>query len=178
MNVIEAVRARRTIRQFEPRSVEKEKLDTLLEMATLAPNHRMTEPWRFYVLTGPSLESFAEEMSVDVRPKGEELVAKFKADLVPAPVTIAVTYCKSDSELQMREDYAATCAGVQNMLLAALELGLGGYWRTGRLVRDPLVRRTLPIPNEEEIVGFIYVGYPAEEGASRRTPWHELTAWL
>lgn len=178
MNIIEAIRARHTIRRFEPRTVEKGKLETLLEMATRAPNHRLTEPWRFYVLIGQALERFAEEMSADVRPKGEEMVAKFKADLVPSPAVVAVTFTKSDSELQMREDYAATCAAIQNMLLGALGLGLGGFWRTGRLVRDPQVRQILRIPAEEEFAGFVYLGYPAEEGDSRRSPWQEKTVWV
>lgn len=158
--------------------MERAKIETLLEIATLAPNHRLTEPWRFYVLTGPALERFAAEMSADVRPKGGEMVDKFKADLVPSPAIIVVTCLESESELQMREDYAATCAAVQNMLLGALGLGLGGFWRTGRLVRDPQVRQILRIPEQEEFAGFVYIGYPAEDGASRRTPWQEKTTWL
>lgn len=179
MDVIEAIRARRTIRNFEPREVEREKLETLLDAAVRAPNHRLTEPWRFYVLTGAALERFGEEMAADLRARGEgeEVVARFKADLLPAPAAVVVTYLTPESDRQAREDYAAACAAIQNMLLAAVGLGLGGYWRTGRLVSDGRVRHSLGIPAEEGIVGVVYFGYPAEAGGSRRTPWQEKTVW-
>ncbi len=179
MGVLEVIRARRTIRRFEPREVEREKLETLLDAAVRAPNHRLTEPWRFYVLTGAALERFGEDMSSDLRARGEseEVVAKFKADLLPAPAAVVVTCLTAESERRAREDYAATCAAIENMLLAAVGLGLGGYWRTGRLVSDDKVRRGIGIPAEEEVVGVVYFGYPAESGDSRRTSWREKTVW-
>lgn len=179
MDVIEAIRARHTIRRFEKRAVEREKLETLLDAAVRAPNHRLTEPWRFHVLTGAALERFGEDMAAPLRARGEgeEVVAKFKADLLPAPAAVVVTCRTPESERQAREDYAATCAAIQNMLLAAVGLGLGGYWRTGRLVGDGQVRHSLGIPPEEEVVGVVCFGYPAETGGSRRTPWSEKTVW-
>ena len=56
--MLEALKNRRAIRQFEPREVEQNKIETLLEAATYAPNDRMREPWHFYVLKGDSLKRY------------------------------------------------------------------------------------------------------------------------
>ena len=52
MSATDAIRSRRSIKRFTERPVTREEIETLLAAATLAPNHRLTNPWRFYVL-GP-----------------------------------------------------------------------------------------------------------------------------
>jgi len=180
MDVLDAIRNRRTIRRFQDRPVDRETVAVLLDAAVRAPNHRLTEPWRFYVLDRAALDRFAEELAAPLRARGAdaETLRKFKADLAPAPLAVAVTCKTSASDRRAREDYAATCAAIENMLLAAVGLGLGGYWRTGRLVSDPAVRACLGIPPEEEVVGFVYFGFPAEAGGSARTPWTDKTVWV
>lgn len=180
MDVFDAIRRRRTVRRFQDRPVDREVVALLLDAAVRAPNHRLTEPWRFYVLDRAALDRLAEGLAAPLRARGadEEAVRRFKTDLAPAPLAVAVACATSASDRRAREDYAATCAAIENMLLAAVGLGLGGYWRTGRLVSDPAVRVALGIPADQELVGLIYLGYPAEDGRSRRTPWQEKTVWL
>lgn len=188
MDVNEAIHSRGSIKDFHPRPVEREAIEALLEAAVRAPNHRLTEPWHFYVLRGTSKESFAELRREHRARKfgdpeaGEVQKALTKAynDVMGTPVIIIVTSRTSDDPVRHDEDYAATCCAIQNILLAAMAHGLGTYWRTGTVIEDPRLMGLIGAkPSEERVVGAIYVGYPSERPKLKpRAPAAEKTTWL
>ena len=184
--VLEAIRTRRTTKTFLPQRVDRALLEQVLEAAVWAPNHRLTEPWHFTVVQGETLERVAQlrgRIAAErPRPGGaeeasrEEQTAYRKA--LAAPVSVVVSVAQHPDPAVREEDYAATAAAIQNMLLAAHALGLGAYWSTNELVRDARTLELLGIPAEQRIVGIVQLGYAAEQRQQKRTPAAERTRWL
>jgi len=184
MNVRDAIRARRSIKRFDPRPVTREEIEALLEAAALAPNHRLTQPWRFYVLGPEARHAYGlalgerKAKKVDDPERGRavrETVAREHRDL---PLMIAVAVVNSDDPEIREEDYAAAMMAVQNMSLAAVELGLGTHIKTGGVMSDPAARAAAGVSDNERIIAIVNVGAPVElppvkprEPASRFTTW-------
>ena len=170
MELFEAIFGRRTIKDFTPAPVPDDLLERALSAGLWAQNHRVTQPWRFTVLGPGSRESLITILANTQRKPGSENddVMRRKAEeeakkkITSKPVIVAVSYCLSNDPQQRVEDYAATCCAIQNIQLAAWDLGLGMQWSTGKLIRDPSTYDLLQIKrDEEEIAGLLYFGYPA-----------------
>ena len=174
MNVIDAIRARRSIGKLEG-DVSPQAIRELVELATWAPNHRLTEPWRFTVVTGDVRERLGQtwgEIAADAQGlRGEERAESIRRDVVKlmrAPVLIVVSTRTDHDAVVAEEDFAATAAAVQNLLLAAYDRGLGAMWRTGRIVREPGVKAFLGLEVSDRIVAIVYIGQPAMEAPLAR----------
>ena len=148
----DAIRTRRTHKVYGSEPVPRETLDELFELARWAPNHNLTNPWRFRVL-GP--ESLAELKAA----AGEEAAAK----LDRAPTLVVVSYVRSDDPLQDEEDHAATAVAAYIVLLAAHARGLAGYWRTPAVLRTPEGRAAVGVGEGERIIGLLHLGWPRQE---------------
>jgi nitroreductase len=126
VDVEEAIRTRRTHKVYGREPVPRETLDELFELARWAPNHNLTNPWRFRVV-GP--ESLARLKAA----AGEEAAAK----LDRAPTLVVVSFVETGDPLQDEEDYAAASVAAYIVLLGAHARGLAGYWRTPAVLRTP-----------------------------------------
>jgi nitroreductase len=161
METNDAILSRRTIKDFKPDQVPDDVLERVLTAGTWAQNHRLTEPWRFIVLG----------------PEAHRAIAAIDAKLATKPAIVAVTYRLSGDAFQRREDYAATCCAIQIIQLAAWADGLGMQWSTGRTAQLPETRLLLGFdPDEEELVGLLYFGYPASvpKAQPRRPLWEVM----
>lgn len=181
-----AIKTRRSIARMKPDPVPREAIERMLEAAVWAPNHHLTEPWEFIVLTGNAKQRFAE-LRRDFRrtlfknpdaPEIQPALKKIYADTLSIPVIIAVTTTAPDDPDLRDDDYGATMAAIQNMLLVATSLGLGTYLRTGALIHDGPLREFLGVPGGRRIAGMIYIGYPDHIPSRRRTPFINKTTWL
>ncbi|HEX7091500.1 MAG TPA: nitroreductase [Longimicrobiales bacterium] len=185
MDVLEAIRTRRSIKRFADRPLTREEIEPLLEAAVLAPNHRMTEPWEFLVLGERARRAYAEALGRRKARRVEEetakaaVRAKVMGEVMGVPAIIAVT-CRLAEEPEIREeDYAATFMAIQNLSLAATAHGLGSHIKTGGVMGEPDVREALGVPEDRRIVAVLYVGVPAEPPPPKpRTPAREKTRWL
>src|ERR1051325_6442536 len=124
MELDEAIRTRRTHKAYRPEPIERATLDELFELARWAPNHHLTNPWRFRVLGPESLERLKQAA-------GPEAAGK----LDRAPTLVAVTAVRSEDPVQDEEDLLATASATYALLLAAHARGLAGYWRTPGVLR-------------------------------------------
>lgn len=186
MSVIEAITTRRSVPQFKPDPVPKELIQRLLDAAVWVPNHRMTEPWQFYVLGETTKRKFAE-IRRDFRkqslpnpdaPEVKPALQKIVDDTVKTPVVIIVTSRgHTDPELQ-EENYWATFGAVYAFMLAAWAEGLGTYFRTGSIREYPLLRQMLNLEDDQRIIGVVYAGYPAMVPQKQRTSATNKTVWL
>ncbi len=189
MTVMEALKGRRAIRNYEPRELEREKIEKLLEAAVWAPNDRMREPWSFYVMQGEAKRNY-EQLSVQYLqerfPTKPNLVESSLKVVKNTPVVIVVTadIVPGDEEASEDNEYAVCCA-IHSMWLAARELGLGFVWRTRGvgLVRDGRLWEFIGSPENKKVIGTVFIGYPdAESGentkAPNRTSFTEKTTWL
>jgi nitroreductase len=185
MDILEAIATRRSILQFTDRPIMREEIERLLETVVQAPNHRMTQPWRFYVLGPKARRAYGEAVGARKARRVEDpeaaraVAAKVAAAEVAVPATIAVCTTQHENPETREEDYAATMMGVQNLLLAARAMGLGTHLKTGAVMADPRARAALGLPEGERLVAMIHLGEPAAAPeAKARRPAADVTTWV
>ena len=156
MNLAELAGRRRTHKAFRPEPVPRETLMELFDVARLAPNHHLTQPWRFRVL-GPETLARIEECA------GPAEALKLRR----APTLVLATAALSGDLVQDEEDVCATAAAIMLVLLAATELGLASYWRTPGILRTVRGREAAGVPAGERVLGLLHFGPPEREPAAR-----------
>lgn len=183
METLQAIMTRRSCKQFRPDPVDRDRLETLLAAAVRAPNHFLTQPWHFHVVTGGARRRLAalraEQMAAGGR-AGAEKIARHVREIETVPALILVSAHAGRGPEEQRENYAATACAIMNMLLAAHAHGLGAIWRTGSLLAYGPLREWLGLTPAQELIGSVYVGYPdgAPAPPTPRAPWPEKTTWL
>jgi len=152
MDVEEAIRTRRTHKAYTGEPVPRDQLEELLDIARWAPNHNLTNPWRFRVLGPRALDRLKQAAGPE---------AASKLDRAP---TLVVSSCvlSGDAE-QDEEDLHATAVATYIVLLAAHARGLAGYWRTPAVLRTPEGRAAVGLGDDERFVGLIHLGPPVQE---------------
>jgi nitroreductase len=165
MDAIEVILTRHSISKVKPDPIPHELIEKLLHAAVQAPNHYRVRPWRFVVLTGKSRQALGEILAQAMKKQNPELpetgMEMERAKPLRAPVLIAVGVDKpADPRVLEIENICAVAAAVENLLLAAHAEGLGAMWRTGSAARDLEVKKFLGFAPEQELIGFIYIGWP------------------
>ncbi|WP_240375097.1 nitroreductase family protein [Bacillus piscicola] len=187
MKLIEGLLTRRTISTFSKETVDRSIIEKALHCAFRAPNHKNTEPWHFYILSGQSKEQLAKRRGALKAAKFEDgdergAIAKEKGYqfMVDLPWVAAVTTRRSpDDTVRDKEDYAAVSCAVQNFMLALWEEGVGTKWSTGGLVQDKEAIKLTGAAEDEELVGFIFIGYPeGEPPKPKKRHEQECITWL
>jgi nitroreductase len=185
MHLTDAINARRSIKRFTARPVTREEIETVLAAATLAPNHRLTFPWRFHVLGPEARYAYGLALGDRKARKLEDTQAaatmreNVAAEHRALPAMIVVAVVGNESAEIREEDYAAVMMGVQNLALAAVTLGLGTAIKSGAVMSDPAARAAVGLPDDQRIVAVVNLGEPAEvPPAKRRTPAPEHTTWV
>lgn len=171
MDAIEAIVRRRSVKRLHEPAPTEEELRIIFGAAMAAPDHRIHRPWRFFLLEGEAKDRFSTVLveALKQRRLGAGMavtnadIGTEKAKLERAPiVVVACAVFANDSKAPRDEQLLATGCAVQNLMIAATALGYGTMWRTGEAARDPLVKAALGIANDDEIVGFIYLGTDIE----------------
>jgi nitroreductase len=170
-----AIRSRRSVRRYKPDRVPRELIAEILELATWAPNHRMVEPWRFYVVTGAAREPLAaihRDLVLAEHPREPGCAEQRYRELMQIPAFILVGYVTDATPKRDQENFAAACCAIQNLMLAANARGLGTVWRTGNVIRDERTRAWLNLPDDCKLAGLVQLGWPIGDspGTSVRTP--------
>lgn len=187
MDAISAITARTSVRRFLPRTVSRQTIQQLLDCAIRAPNHKLTEPWRFAVLAGGARDRLAEirahhrlkRFTDPSSPEAQAAADKVRREGRDTPAYIVVTVAVSSDEITREDDYAATMMAIGNLMTAAQALGLGTYLRTGGVMRDAALLKLAEVPENFRVVGILSLGYPAEaEEPRRRKPAAEVTRWI
>jgi nitroreductase len=187
MDAITAINQRTSVRHFRPEPVSRETIEQLLECAVRAPNHKLTQPWRFTVLTGAARHRLAElraghrlqRFDNASSPEAVAAADKIRRETRETPVFVVVMSAVNPDEITREEDYAASMMATANLMIAAESLGLGTYLKTGGIMRDPAVLELARVPEGFRVVGIISLGYPIEsEAPRRRKPAANLTEWV
>jgi nitroreductase len=188
MELYEGLIGRRTVYKYQDRDVDDDAIDRALDAARWAPNHKLTEPWRFTVL-GPTTRTRLGDVAARLGAKKAEglpdedrtrQVARARSKIADVPALIVVSYRRSpDDAFRDREDYAATCCAIQNLQLALWAQQLGCQWSSGGITRDNETYEVLDIAADlEEIIGFIKVGHPLKVPTMSRRPLDEVARKL
>lgn len=188
--VAAAIRDRRTIKEFSDQPVPRELIAALIDLAIWAPNHKLTEPWRFYVIDGAGRDRVSE-LARTLRYKkllstgAEEGVAarkaaEFAADWAKVPAIVYVTQVVAPDPFVEREDYGAVCCAVQNLMLGAQAAGLASFWGTGDLAQARPLADLVGAGENERMVGLIRLGYAAAgvKAPIKRTSAAKFTRWV
>ena len=171
-----ALRARRSIDLYETTPVDTGALLDGIEVARWAPNHRLTEPWRFY-LVGPTTAAALIELAaeIDTAKKGPRAGDARRERLKTIPGFFVLTSRRSDDALLDREDYAASACAAQNLMLYLWQRGIGVKWTTGGVTRDPRFYELLAIDSSQEtVVGLFFYGVPRVVPEQKRKPVDEI----
>jgi nitroreductase len=168
VEVESAIRTRRTHKAYRPEPIDRALLDELLDLARWAPNHHLTNPWRFRVL-GP--RALAELK----RSAGPEAATK----LDRAPTLIVCSCALTGDPITDEEDLHATAIAAYIVLLAAHGRGLAGYWRTPEVLRTEAGRAAVGLGSEERFVALLHLGRPVQEKqAPEREPASSVVSYL
>jgi nitroreductase len=165
----ELVRARRTTKVFGPARVDRATIVALLELARWAPNHHLTNPWRFYVL-GPAALARLKDAA------GPEAAAKL--DRAPTLIAVGATQSGEDPVQDEEDLLAAGCAAFL-VLLGAEDRGLAGYWRTPAVLRTAAGCAALGVPGGVRLIGLLHLGpRRQEQPVPGRAPVEDVVNWL
>jgi nitroreductase len=168
MELEQAIRTRRTHKAFSPEPVPPGVLDELFELARWAPNHHLTNPWRFRVVGPDSLERLKRAAGPEAAPK-----------LDRCPTLVVCSCAQSGDPEQDEEDLHATACAAYVVLLAAHDRGLAGYWRTPDVLRTPAGREAVGMSDDERFVSLLHIGYPRQEQrAPERAPTSDFVTYL
>ena len=166
MEIDQAIKKRRTIHIFSKKRVPKEVIERSIFAANQAPCHRRTFPWRFTSL-GINKRELLYQLQLSLK-FGDTQIDEFTLNKVkekifnPSHLLIATQVC-SDNQVQKLEDYAACACAIQNLSLSLVADGVGCKWSTGKITTDPNTYQISEIdPREEEIVGFLWIGYGSQ----------------
>lgn len=185
-NVQDAITSRRTIYRYSSKEVGSEFLEMAFEAARNAPCHKNTHPWKFYILGEktrtrliPEVESLAMKKASNEEDSGAE-VAKAIDKILSPPVLICVTSSLSaDDSFREEEDYAATVCATHNMILSLWGNGIGSQWSTGAITRSDVSYAAIGASSDEErIIGFIKIGYPANIPSKSKKRLEEIRSYL
>jgi nitroreductase len=183
--MLDAIHARRSVKELSDRPVSREQIEALLAAAVQAPNHRLTEPWRFYVLGPQARRAYGAALGARKAKRVEdgaaaaEVIRKTEEKHVALPAMLAVSVVvAADPEIR-EEDFAATWMAIENLSLAAVAMGLGTHLKTGAIMNDPAARAAVGVPDEQRIVATLELGVPAALPSPRaRKPAPSLTTWV
>jgi nitroreductase len=168
MELEQAIRTRRTQKAFRPDPVPRETLDELFELARWAPNHNLTDPWRFRVIGPQALAALKQAAGPESAPK-----------LDRAPTLVVASAMQTGDPIQDEEDLLAVGVASYIVLLAAHARGLSGYWRTPGVLRTPAGRAAVRLPDNEHFVGLLHLGWcNQEKDPPERVPAEEFVTYL
>jgi nitroreductase len=188
VSVYDAIFRRRNVKEFTGEPISDETLERLFSTAVWAPNHRMTEPTRFFAIRKDSamrhkIAEVAWQTTYDgvVNPnpaQKQRSADASKERVLNAPAMVYVYSLTGDNEEVTQENYATSCCAVQNMALAAVAEGLYMDWSTGGLSKLPDLAQTLGADEDWTMVGVVFIGKATEVPNTQRMPHSEVVSWL
>jgi nitroreductase len=183
--VREAIFGRRSVKRFTAREVSRGEIEELIAAAVTAPNHRMTQPWTFYVLGPKARAAYGAVLGKRKASKvadpnaASEVAVKVTAEHRDLPAMIAVAVRLADDPEVREEDYASAFMAIENMALAAHAMGLGTHVKSGAVMADPAARAAVGVRDDERIVATLHLGEPAALAPDRpRKTVSEVTSWV
>lgn len=182
LSVYHAIYSRRSAWRFSAAPVDRMAIERMLDAAVWAPNHRLTEPWRFFVLAADSrARTAAAELAAQYQlgrsgdPRRAEAARRKVLD---PPVVMYVYAVPGADDAATRENYASVCIAAHNISLAGAAEGLAVTWETGGATRHPGLKALLGAEESWDLATMLLIGHPAEHPVSRRSPASGFTHWF
>lgn len=186
-SINEFLRSRRStfLANYTGEKVSNTLIKDILENASYAPTHKLTEPWRFKVFSGIGLEKLCNKMAEIYQQNtskdlfSQEKYNKFGEMAKKVSHCIAICMHRDEAERvpEIEEICAVACA-VQNIYLSVNAYNLGGYWSTGNGTFSPEMHQFLELGNKDRCLGFFYIGISNKEKTlAKRSPIDTKIEW-
>ena len=161
------IRSRKTAQRFSDEPIPEGAIQRAIECAITAPNHKVTNPWRF-IRVGSDLrqrfEDFYIELKSESKTRSESQEQKLRNKVGDPPELLVVSQVLDDDDFRRKEDYAAVSCAIQNLSLSLWSEGIYSKWASGSMTTHPKTYDWLEIDSHlQEIVGFIWIGYIRED---------------
>ena len=167
-NILSRVSARTLI---EPHPT-KDEMEQVFKAALRAPDHAWLRPSSFILVTGEGINKLSkifEDFAYTVPDIKQDIITKYKNAPYRAPmIIILISSIKEHPKVPEIEQKLSTAAAAQNILLSIYALGYSAIWRTGKLAFNPFVASKLNLEDNQEILGYIYVG--TADGTNKKIP--------
>lgn len=182
------VENRHSVREFDPAPIDRERIERIIRAADFAPSSQNEQPWRFYVATGETRTRLgaviaqttihlSEFMDV-LGPKGYEAAARWYSELGKAPVLVAVGSPSSEDALARLNRHLSVGAALENLLLAAVDEGLGACNITFSHWVEDEIADLLGLPEDWDVLTVIALGVPGEVPAAAPPHRADNSVWL
>ena len=174
MHTHEALLTRRTAHRWIPGTLPEGALERALTAAHHAPNHTLTWPWRFTII-GPVCRKNLADLYVELKSGSntltKEQITSYRAKILNPCELVVVSQIRCDEPFRAKEDYASCACAIQNMALSLWAEGVSSKWSTGKVTRHAETYRLTGVDlYEQEIVGFVWAGYPVRTPIPPRRP--------
>jgi nitroreductase len=184
MDALDLLLTRESALKLDAPAPSEADLDTMFQSAVRAPDHGRLRPWRFVVIEGDKRERFGNLMADAMRQRdpnaNAEMLDRERAKPLRAPtIVVAAAHVQKGHRIPECEQIASAAAAAQNIMLAAHALGYGAMWKTGDPAYDPKVKTALGLNEDDEIMGFLYLGTNtgASSPAARPAARDQVSVW-
>lgn len=184
MDAIQALHQRVSTPRLTTPAPTTEQLEVLFKAAIRAADHGNLRPWRFLTVEGGGLVRLGDVFAAAATAKNPAITQSEleRCHAMPqrAPlIVVAIARCQLNHKVPHIEQIIAAGAATQNLINAAFAINVGAVWRTGDMAYDPVVKQALGLVQDEEIVGFIYLGAPTvpPHAPREQTPGDFFSAW-
>jgi nitroreductase len=164
MDALSLLLHRRSTPKLVSPAPEGDALSLILQAGLRAPDHGGLTPWRFVVAQGNGLNTFADILvsAAEADKLDEAVIEKARHAPFRAPmVIIAISRVTSNHKVPVFEQHLSAGCAVQAMQMAAVAQGFSGFWRSGKWAYHSVVREAFGLSEEDQIVGFLYLGTPS-----------------
>ena len=173
--VIKLLHERVSIGRLTEPAPSLDELHAIFQSALTAPDHKRLKPWKYLIVQGDSRLKFGDRMVEAARASGQSLsdeeAEKLRIKPLRAPIIIvAIVDPVEHEKVPELEQSASLAAGVENMLIATQSLGYGAYWRTGGMAFNREFHKLMGLTDNQQIMGFIYLGTPDCKTVSKPRP--------
>lgn len=174
MDLKEAIHSRKSIRSYESKSIPKDLLVSIIDAGTKAPSSQNHQPWEFYVILSKeirdklskilakSLKLYKKDFA-DLEPDVKKEALAFYKDLGGCQNLIFVFTTKEKNQYTLQSKIMGISAAIENILLSAVDLGLGTCWVGGFRGFQKEIKRILEIADTKELIAGILIGYPKKD---------------
>ena len=173
-DILNVLLSRATVHEYSANALPPGVVEIAIEAALAAPNHRLTEPWRF-VQVGPRAREELAVLQARLKGKGRvvgpEDLERTRHKMLTPPELLAVCRVRHPDPTVEREDYGAIACALQNFSLCLWAQGIGSKWSTGAITSHDDTYAILGVDAQAtEIVGFLWAGYPARPEGVNKPP--------
>ena len=163
MDALDLLLTRESALKLTAPGPNQDDLDAMFQSAVRTPDHGRLRPWHFVVIDSDRRAAFGELMAQSLlrrQPDAEPgLLDRERAKAMRAPtIVVAAAKVNKTHKIAPFEQIASAAAATQTIVLAAKALGFGAMWKTGDAAYDPAVKAAFGLTQDDEIMGFVYIG--------------------